>query len=403
LSVNFDPANPPGERSYSWLARARDRLGISRKLVELEGLPESRKQFTQLTRGRFSNLNQFFHEAASIQDQLEPLARKSRLRSNDLILIALVRNEALRLPAFLAHYRRLGVDQFFIVDNDSMDDSREFLLSQPDVNLWLARGKYDLGRHLWVTAMIQAFARNRWAVVADADEFLVFDGMERHDLHDLAAWLDRQGEQRLRAFLVDLYGRGAVRETPWPSGDNPFAASWWFDGGSYHTVDRTGETKGGPRMRKFSTADAKFANTLQKFPLSRADAACAFINGHYPYPFHLNRGVALAAVLHLKFTSDFERRVRQAVSEGQYWNNSYEYRVYQSALEADSDLNFFYKGSLPYEGVHSLIKAGLIKPIDWHAPPRNREIGDAERGHRRHAFWRALVGPRFSVLRRSRP
>jgi hypothetical protein len=137
--------------------------------------------------------------------------------------------------------------------------------------------------------------------------------------------------------------------------------------------------------------------------LSRADAACAFINGHYPYPFHSNRGVTVAALLHLKFTSDFVQRIPRAVSEGQYWNNAYEYQVYQSALEADPDLSFFYEGSLPYEGVHSLVKAGLINPIEWQALSPLREIGDAERQHRRHAFWRGLVGPRFSTLWSSRP
>ena len=42
------------------------------------------------------------------------------------------RNEALRLPAFLEH-RRLGVDGFFIIDNDSTDGTTDYLAGQPDV------------------------------------------------------------------------------------------------------------------------------------------------------------------------------------------------------------------------------------------------------------------------------
>jgi hypothetical protein len=49
-----------------------------------------------------------------------------------------VRNEALRLPAMLNHHRRLGVDQFVIVDNDSDDGTRDLLAAMPDVQLYSA-------------------------------------------------------------------------------------------------------------------------------------------------------------------------------------------------------------------------------------------------------------------------
>ena len=43
------------------------------------------------------------------------------------------RNERLRLPAFLNHYRSLGVDEFLVIDNDSSDGSTEYLAAQADV------------------------------------------------------------------------------------------------------------------------------------------------------------------------------------------------------------------------------------------------------------------------------
>lgn len=36
-------------------------------------------------------------------------------------------------------------------------------------------------------------------MIADADEFLVYDGMDRHDLHDLTELLEHRGERRVSA------------------------------------------------------------------------------------------------------------------------------------------------------------------------------------------------------------
>ncbi|MCL6588560.1 MAG: glycosyltransferase family 2 protein [Firmicutes bacterium] len=42
----------------------------------------------------------------------------------------------------IAHYRKLGANRFFIVDNNSADTTRDFLLKQPDVHLFFIRKKY---------------------------------------------------------------------------------------------------------------------------------------------------------------------------------------------------------------------------------------------------------------------
>ena len=62
--------------------------------------------------------------------------RTAAIRPGDILAFVTVRNEAQRLPYFLEHHRRLGVDHFLIVDNDSDDGSRDWLAGQPDVSLW---------------------------------------------------------------------------------------------------------------------------------------------------------------------------------------------------------------------------------------------------------------------------
>ena len=55
---------------------------------------------------------------------------------DEVLVVGCLRNEMLRLPAFLEHYRRLGVSRFLLVDNGSDDGSRELLLAQPDVTVF---------------------------------------------------------------------------------------------------------------------------------------------------------------------------------------------------------------------------------------------------------------------------
>ena len=67
-------------------------------------------------------------------DDLEVIATASAPRDG-LPLCAVVRNEMYFLPAFLAHYRGLGVGHFLMLDDRSDDGTRAFLASQPDVTL----------------------------------------------------------------------------------------------------------------------------------------------------------------------------------------------------------------------------------------------------------------------------
>jgi len=54
-----------------------------------------------------------------------------------------VRNEILRLPQTLAHYRKLGVGRFFVIDNGSTDGTKELLTDQPDCHVFLTRNSYS--------------------------------------------------------------------------------------------------------------------------------------------------------------------------------------------------------------------------------------------------------------------
>ncbi|KZY31971.1 hypothetical protein A3731_22865 [Roseovarius sp. HI0049] len=70
------------------------------------------------------------------------LSAAPEIAPEDILLVGCLRNEMLRLPAFLEHYRGLGVDRFLLVDNGSGDGSREFLLAQEDVTVFHTSQSY---------------------------------------------------------------------------------------------------------------------------------------------------------------------------------------------------------------------------------------------------------------------
>ncbi|MFX8828798.1 glycosyltransferase family 2 protein, partial [Acinetobacter baumannii] len=82
----------------------------------------------------------------------------------EIRLFGVVRNENLRLPAFLDHYRKLGVSRFFFVSNASTDGTNEFLLAQPDCHVFHTAGSYakvkaGLG---WLNPLITEFGTDHW-------------------------------------------------------------------------------------------------------------------------------------------------------------------------------------------------------------------------------------------------
>ena len=56
-------------------------------------------------------------------------------------LLAMVRNECLSYPEWLAHHRSQGFDAFYLIDNNSTDGCWPYLQLQPDVTVlhWFPR------------------------------------------------------------------------------------------------------------------------------------------------------------------------------------------------------------------------------------------------------------------------
>ena len=94
--------------------------------------------------------------------------------------VVLAHIEALILPEFLRHYRDIGVDRFFIVDDRSTDGSLDFLRAQPDVTIFtpVEGSTYRKDKRFWRAELLDTYCSGKWVVVPDVDEHLVYRGIE---------------------------------------------------------------------------------------------------------------------------------------------------------------------------------------------------------------------------------
>jgi hypothetical protein len=294
-------------------------------------------------------------------------------------LVAVVRDEAARLPGFLAHYRRLGVTRFAMIDNGSRDATRALLAAEPDVALYAADRPFP-GKQGWVNALIARMGYGRWYLHVDADERLVWDGAPAggrpgRGLAELVRFAEASGLRRLRAMLVDLYPPGPLlapeaREAPGTpeAPEAPVARDLLFDAGGYAEtlcLERVSR-KGGPRRRAFG-----FDPELTKYPLFHIRAGEVVASPHHLHPYRENyRSDCLLALLHDKFGPGWRARAERAAAEGNYWQASLEYRATLAALARDPGLALACPGSRRYRTPADLVAAGLVAPIPWAGRPR---------------------------------
>ena len=235
-----------------------------------------------------------------------------------------VRNESLRLPFFLKHYRRLGVDRFFIVDNVSNDGTIDTLLKEPDVHIWSTQQSYADAHYGidWMQYLIWRYGKQRWCLVVDADELLLYPGWLNMTLQQWCKQHQNAGFDCVRMFLLDAY----LNNTPADKKqiyDRLLQLDWFYDADpSLYALNINNHVVGGMRRRMFGV-DA----CLIKHPLFLCNSHTVLHEG-----MHMHCGQRPSDVkgvlLHTKFLDDFACRVTEEVRRKEHWDGAKEYKKY---------------------------------------------------------------------------
>jgi hypothetical protein len=285
------------------------------------------------------------------------------------ITISVVKNEFDRLPDFLRHYRRLGIERFVFIDNGSSDGTIEFLSAQPDVDLYSRPGRFDwVLKQGWINRIVNRYGYDRWYIYADADEHIVYEGCEAHAFPELTARIVGRGLTRVRGFLLDMYAAGPLLNSVFLSGGRLLEAYPWFDRDTYREArfKEIMSMKGGPRQRIFGVIDADFRPELTKYPLFKIERGEYMVNPHHVWPWDKNfSSPRYLGIMHFKFLPGLIDRIRATVEHKNYWNESLEYRCYLKAIEQDPNISLHCKSSERLTFFAQLVSLGLIAPIAW--------------------------------------
>ncbi|MFX0546076.1 glycosyltransferase family 2 protein [Roseovarius sp. S1116L3] len=303
--------------------------------------------------------------------------RTAQIRPGAILGFSTVRNEIVRLPYWLEHHRKLGVDHFLIVDNDSDDGTRAYLAAQPDVSVWRTPHSYRLSRFGvdWLTWLQMRHGHGHWCLTADADELLIYPFHDTRPLPALTEWLDRRGTVSFGALMLDMYPKGPLSTAPYAAGQDPCHALQWFDAGNYmiQKQDRLQNLwiQGGPRARVFFGQDPRRAPTMGKVPLVRWRRGYAYVSSaHSALPRRLNQVYDEAGgewtsgvLLHTKFLHMAPQKSVEEKERREHFANSDLYADYYDNLTEDPDL--WCPGSTRYLGWRQLESMGLMSRGMW--------------------------------------
>lgn len=289
------------------------------------------------------------------------MVKERAVLPNDIVAICIEKNDLLKLKKFIEYHRKLGVDRFVILDNDSNDGTAEYLLEQKDVVLLRTKVPYSTPRReAWINRIISYYGYNRWYYVADSDELLAYNDCENRSLKDLAEFYEREKIVRARALLLDMYAKDYYYKNG--CDDDYFEKCAYFDKDTYykHKDKRFDSYMGGPRERVFGISPC-----VTKYPFVFFRKNDVYIYSHFLYPYKDNFGDECRLVLmHYKFLPGEKKKIKQAVKDGNYYNGSIYYRHYLDAIEKDR-MNFFCESTCKYDDDKSLEKINIYKKIDW--------------------------------------
>lgn len=287
---------------------------------------------------------------------------------DDILVVGCLRNEALRLPWFLTHYRNLGVDRFLLVDNGSTDGSRAFLSQRDDVTLFHTAQSYAESECgiAWQNALLGEYAIGHWVFVVDADELFIFPGCEKTGLRDLLAYVEGRGANSVLAPMLDMYSDRPICQTGYRAGEDMLACCPYFDADGYTLAPLKSDgpglpLRGGPRHRMFwERRDRDFPSpVLRKTPLIRWSRDSALLAST-----HIVRGTTLADVtgllLHFKLFQDFAENAREETERKEHFAGARQYRAYDDVMAAEADLTAFHAGSVRFRDSAQLCRLGLM-------------------------------------------
>ena len=297
------------------------------------------------------------------------------IKPADVLLVCCLRNELFRMPFFLEYYRRLGVDHFLIVDNDSTDGFPEWIAQFTDCSVWHTKASYLESKFgmQWCNYLLRRYGTGHLCVTLDPDEFLVYPRCDCRPLPDLGQFLKDDKRSSMHVLVLDCYSDRPLADTLYRSGDDPFAVCPFFDRDGYvqrfSPNVRSTWVQGGPRLRVYNRQTPWLAPAVNKAPVVWWKSNFTYESStHDLIPTRLNLPhthgeVSLTGCLfHFKFVATLAAKAKEEARRNQHYAGGREYAQYREA----PNVVLYSEGiSIRYESPEQLIRLGLMNSGPW--------------------------------------
>lgn len=300
-------------------------------------------------------------------DNLE-IVKKNKIDEKRIILICLVKNDLRRIKEFYKHYTDIGITNFVFIDNNSTDGTFEFLEEQENTTIFKTFEKYTtIRRQAWISKVLAYYGYNKWFLIVDSDEFLVYSDCERVKIDRFIKKMEEKKEYRIKSLMIDMYADAKFLEIKKDDEKSTMEKYCFFDSDTYYcqTHNCFEAIVGGMRNRVFG----KFENIvpfLIKYPIFFYEKGDIQYNSHFSYPFYKNFNKEInTALLHYKFLPEDLEKIKERVKEKNYALGSKEYNAYLKAYQENKNLNLKYDKSQKYQNSSDLEKIKFINKIDW--------------------------------------
>ena len=295
--------------------------------------------------------------------KVEVVRKTSPCAKENPIIVLCIKNDLKRVKMLVDHYRKLGVEKFAFMDNGSDDGTFEWLVEQPDIDLFRCYEPYQTAvKEGWINRIVSHYGFDRWYIVTDSDELCTYIGMENHPIRDMSRLAEKKGIKRIKGLTLDMYADGQ----PFGNTDDIRRDYCWMDYKTYFETEvQAGRTRfnaflGGPRYRLMNSRI-----TLSKFPLVYWERGTISDSAHFQYPHNkLSEFECYIGIQHYKFIDkDLDVYRKRAQGNSGFSSGGLMYKQYMEYVEKTGSANFMYEGSVLFDGSEALKKVPLISDI----------------------------------------
>jgi hypothetical protein len=213
----------------------------------------------------------------------------------------------------------------------------------------------------WINLLAERHVPGGWCLYVDADEQLIYPGVERRGLPSLVAWLEAQGYEAMRAHMIDMAASPLADGALLAPGQDPVERCPYFEP-HYRFIPKSGapyeRVNGGLRYALLDVPEP-----MVKTPLVRIPSGVRFLSSSHDI---LPARVAdvTGGLLHFKLAGDyFERYFTKSRHAARRDQATRAQRIKES-MQAEGGLSLP-ASTLRYRDSAQLVALGILRPGGW--------------------------------------